>query len=88
MRWAECVVSVPPGVTPLPLLAAPPGLITTPAPPLPLRSGWQPPQDCGLWQVSGRLRAQVLESLSPASRSYWEAECAYFDQITAISGAG
>ena len=38
--------------------------------------------------MSGRLRAQVLESLSPTSRSYWEAECAYFDQITAISGTG
>ena len=50
------------------------------------RSGWQPPQDCGLWTVSGQLRQQVLQSLKPSSRAYWEAESTYFDQITSISG--
>ncbi|GAX81982.1 hypothetical protein CEUSTIGMA_g9410.t1, partial [Chlamydomonas eustigma] len=50
------------------------------------RSGWQPPKDCGLWTVSGQLRQKVFQSLQPSSRSYWEAESSYFDQITAISG--
>lgn len=51
-----------------------------------LRSGWTPPKDCGLWTVSGSLRQAVLSAMTPLSRSYWEAENSYFDQITSISG--
>lgn len=50
------------------------------------RSGWKPPRDCGLWQVSGELRSKVLSSLSPTSKSYWEAEDEYFNKVTSISG--
>jgi hypothetical protein len=45
------------------------------------RSGWKPPRDCGLWEVSGELRAKVLSSLSPTSKIYWEAEDDYFNKV-------
>ena len=45
------------------------------------RSGWKPPKDYGLWEVSGALRGRVLSSLSPPSRSYWEAEDEYFNKV-------
>uniref|UniRef100_A0A7R9V546 1-phosphatidylinositol 4-kinase n=1 Tax=Chlamydomonas euryale TaxID=1486919 RepID=A0A7R9V546_9CHLO len=50
------------------------------------RSGWAPPQDVGLWDISGKLRKQVESSLPPASKEYWEAEDGYFQRVTGISG--
>lgn len=50
------------------------------------RSGWQPPRDYGLWQAAKALRQRVLDGLSPAARGFWEAEAAYFDRVTEISG--
>ncbi|GFR44535.1 hypothetical protein Agub_g5805 [Astrephomene gubernaculifera] len=50
------------------------------------RSGWQPPQETGLWQPAAQLKAAVLGALSPPRAAFWEAEERYFDQVTSISG--
>lgn len=55
-------------------------------PPASCSSGWQPPKDFGLWHPAGQLRAQLTAALSAAKRAYWEAESAYFDKVTSISG--
>jgi hypothetical protein len=35
------------------------------------RSGWHPPKETGLWQVSKTLRAQLLDSLTPQVGGGW-----------------
>lgn len=50
------------------------------------RSGWQPPQDYGLWKPSGVLRQKLLSSLHDDALGYWNAEDGYFNMVTSISG--
>ncbi|KAG2496048.1 hypothetical protein HYH03_005968 [Edaphochlamys debaryana] len=50
------------------------------------RSGWQPPQDTGLWSASLTLKSRALQGMTPASEAYYKAEAGYFDKITSISG--
>ncbi|WIA31066.1 hypothetical protein OEZ86_001095 [Tetradesmus obliquus] len=50
------------------------------------RSGWQPPKDTGLWDISARVKAQIEAQMTPQQKEYWAAEGGYFEQVTALSG--
>ena len=50
------------------------------------RSNWSPPTDTGLWALADRVRARVLEELHGPVRERLDAELAYFDAVTAVSG--
>lgn len=45
------------------------------------RSGWQPPKDSGLWEISARVKSQLLSQMTPAQQEYWKAEGGYFQQV-------
>lgn len=50
------------------------------------RSNWAPPQDTGLWAIADRVRAHVLSELHGPVRERLDAELAFFDDITDVSG--
>ncbi|KIY94287.1 phosphatidylinositol 4-kinase [Monoraphidium neglectum] len=50
------------------------------------RSGWQPPKDTGLWEVSQAVRRQIEAGMTREQREYWEAQGGYFDKVTSLSG--
>ena len=50
------------------------------------RSIWSPPADTGLWGLADRLRQRLLGELHGPVMERLEAELAYFDAVTAVSG--
>eukprot|EP00208_Stichococcus_sp_RCC1054_P001997 CAMPEP_0206143372 /NCGR_PEP_ID=MMETSP1473-20131121/20292_1 /ASSEMBLY_ACC=CAM_ASM_001109 /TAXON_ID=1461547 /ORGANISM="Stichococcus sp, Strain RCC1054" /LENGTH=1452 /DNA_ID=CAMNT_0053538737 /DNA_START=218 /DNA_END=4576 /DNA_ORIENTATION=- len=50
------------------------------------RSGWQPPRDTGLWDVTDRLQLRVWEVLDPAVADHLKAELDFFHEVTSVSG--
>ncbi|KAF6255212.1 kinase-like domain-containing protein [Scenedesmus sp. NREL 46B-D3] len=50
------------------------------------RSGWQPPKDTGLWEISARVKQQIEAQMTPQQKEYWAAEGGYFEQVTNLSG--
>lgn len=50
------------------------------------RSNWSPPMDTGLWALADRMRARVQTELHGPVRERLDAELAYFDAVTAVSG--
>ncbi|EFN54838.1 hypothetical protein CHLNCDRAFT_134867 [Chlorella variabilis] len=50
------------------------------------RSNWSPPTDSGLWAVADRVRGRLLGELHGAVRERLDAELAFFDEVTAVSG--
>ncbi|EIE19821.1 phosphatidylinositol 3 and 4-kinase family protein, partial [Coccomyxa subellipsoidea C-169] len=51
------------------------------------RSGWQPPQDTGLWDIAGQVQEQVFEQMPEDALAFLEAELSFFDAVTDISGS-
>jgi len=51
------------------------------------RSGWKPPQDTGLWAAADALKARVWSAMPADKLARLRAELAYFDAVTAVSGA-
>jgi hypothetical protein len=45
------------------------------------RSGWQPPKDTGLWEVSARVCDAIQQQMTPAQQEYWAGENGYFSQV-------
>lgn len=50
------------------------------------RSGWQPPQDTGLWDICQAVKDTVLKRLDSQAKEYFEAEHGTFQKVTDISG--
>lgn len=47
------------------------------------RSGWQPPKDTGLWEVSARVGDAIQQQMTAAQQEYWAGENGYFSQVRA-----
>mmetsp|Transcript_21130 Transcript_21130/g.58632 ORF Transcript_21130/g.58632 Transcript_21130/m.58632 type:complete len:765 (+) Transcript_21130:339-2633(+) len=50
------------------------------------RSGWEPPQDTGLWGIVGGVKKEVLEGLAADDLDYLNREFKFFDDVTKVSG--
>ncbi len=50
------------------------------------RSGWSPPEDTGLWAVADELKAAVWKAMPSEKLARLEAEVAFFDAVTGVSG--
>lgn len=71
------------------LAPAPPHPARPPACPLLLqvkRSNWSPPSDTGLWATADRVRQRLLGELHGPVMERLQAELAFFDEVTAVSG--
>ena len=51
------------------------------------RSGWEPPQDTGLWDAAGSLRDRILATLPAAEKALVDTELAYFETVNDVSSA-
>jgi hypothetical protein len=52
------------------------------------RSGWQPPKDTGLWEVSARVSDAIQQQMTPAQQEYWTGENGYFAQVRHSNSTG
>ncbi len=71
------------------LAPAPPHPARPPACPLLLqvkRSNWSPPSDTGLWATADGVRQRLLGELHGPVMERLQAELAFFDEVTAVSG--
>ena len=50
------------------------------------RSGWRPPADTGLWAIADDLARRVWATMPADKLAHLEAELAFFDAVTAVSG--
>ncbi|CAG9463127.1 unnamed protein product [Pedinophyceae sp. YPF-701] len=50
------------------------------------RSGWEPPEDTGLWDVCDEMREIIIAGLPKKQKDLMDDEFEYFDAITDISG--
>ena len=51
------------------------------------RSGWEPPQDTGLWDAAGSLKDRILTTLPKAEKALVNTELAYFETVNDVSSA-
>ena len=51
------------------------------------RSGWEPPQDTGLWDAAGSLRRRGLAFLPVAEKALVDTEISYFQSVNDVSSA-
>jgi hypothetical protein len=51
------------------------------------RSGWQPPKDTGLWDISARVKSQIEAQMTPLQKEYWAAQGGYFEQVRGMQSA-
>ena len=49
------------------------------------RSGWEPPEDSGLWDIADRVRGELVASLSDEGRAYLGREDGFFAAVNETS---
>lgn len=50
------------------------------------RSNWSPPSDTGLWSIADTILKRLEDSLHGDVKNHLDAESAFFDEVTAVSG--
>jgi hypothetical protein len=56
-------------------------LSNLPSPSRTPRSGWQPPKDTGLWEISTQIKECIEGGMTPEMKEYWAAQGGYFEQV-------
>lgn len=50
------------------------------------RSGWQPPKETGLWEVTAAVQQRVWKRLPAHVAAHLQAELSFFEKVTSVSG--